>query len=136
MSTVSNKIQRRVDAINTKLNTNYVAEIVHAEYQPPYMQQFERLDRGDVCLGRFKIFSYAKYRHKFGKLKIYGLTWSKFFVGVRLGLSWYHIRLPKLHKRNTVTAYRIDGLGVEGMSSKETKEHLIDYMNKHHMHSG
>jgi len=133
MTSVSNKIQKRIDAINTQLNTNYVAELVQREYQPRYMQQFECLDRGDVCLGRFKIFSYAKYRHRFGKLKVYGLTWSKYFVGLRLGLSWYHIRLPKMHKRNVITAYRVDGLGIDGMSSKQTKDYLNAYIDKHHI---
>lgn len=122
--TISKKIQSKVDQINEILGTEYEAQTEHVPYRPPFLDNFNETGIGEIRMFGKKLMSYAKYQHRTGTLKIYGVTWSKNFIGLRWGMTWLHIRLPKQHK-NSITVYNIDGLGIHRMSSKETRQMLV-----------
>ncbi|HAB37218.1 MAG TPA: hypothetical protein DCE52_04295 [Rhodobacteraceae bacterium] len=128
---VSKKIQNNINAINEALETSYVARLVQVPYEPEYLQFFNKTKDKTFSFGKFVLFNHCTYVHKAGKRKIYGITWSKFYIGIRCGLKWHHIRFPKFHKvRCSKTRYEIKGMNAYNLTAKEARNFLSEYMSK------
>jgi len=126
MRLVSKKISEKLNKINEKMGTNYQAELVDEEYVPKYLEEnFDIIKEGEG-----KLYKYTKYRRKWGKLKLYGIIFSKNYISIRTGRSMYSLKIKGIHKRNTQTTYTIDGLGIYGYKSSEVKTALLNFMEQ------
>lgn len=127
---MNKKLVRRVNSINNATGTNHVLTLDYVRVSP-YEDRFDTISSRTFYLGRFKLFSVDKLRHKTGKLRIYGVTWSKFFVGVRWGLNWYHICVPKWHKGHCLQLlYSVESMGVFNLKRQGMLSVLDKYMHE------
>lgn len=124
MSGISKKVQSKLDEINARLGTEYKAVLKMVPQRPPYMDMFVETGSGEASIGKLKLWEYNTYRHRTGTLRIYGITWSKYFIGIRWGRTWLHVRSPLLHSMKAMTVYCIEGLGIHNASSKEARQKL------------
>ena len=126
------KVQKYLSAINQHEGATHEATLqpVYYYHQPDYMDNYTEVDHGTVKLGRWSLFHYSKHVYRWGKRKIYGLTWSRHYIGLRLGLSWFHIRVPRFHKKQCRTIYNIESLGLRGMNGREARQALLSYIEE------
>ena len=124
MRLISKKISSKLDIINEHMGTNYKAELVDTEYLSQSLKEnFDVIKEGE---GKF--YKYTKFKHKWGKLKLYGIIFSKYYISIRTGRSMYSLKIKGIHKRNVQTTYTIDGMGIKGYKSSEVNVALLDFM--------
>lgn len=129
MRLISKKISEKLNIINERMGTNYKAELIDKEYIPKSLEEnFDIIKEGEG-----KLYKYTKFKHKWGKLKLYGIIFSKNYISIRTGRHMYSLKIKGIHKIHTQTSYTIDGLGIYGYKSSEVKIALLNFMEQNNI---